>query len=189
ALIEAKEELEVFWENSTDPLFYIDAKGDILKVNPAFEETFGFTEEEMKNGKGTIIPPHMRFDQEQIVERILGGETVKFHDTLRIDKTGKPLNILSSYSPVRNADRKIDGATIVYKNVTELKKAEQELQKSQEKYRLITESTFDIITLIDLTGQVEYVSPASEKVLGYPDQTYIGSPFTTHIHPEDAFHL
>ena len=189
ALIEAKEELEVFWENSTDPLFYIDAKGDILKVNPAFEETFGFTEEEMKNGKGTIIPPHMRFDQEQIVERILGGETVKFHDTLRIDKTGKPLNILSSYSPVRNADRKIVGATIVYKNVTVLKKAEQELLKSQEKYRLITESTFDIITLIDLTGQVEYVSPASEKVLGYPDQTYIGSPFTTHIHPEDAFHL
>src|SRR5690606_5588076 len=106
-------------------------------------ETFGFTEEEMKNGEGTIIPHHMRDDQDQIVEQILGGKTVKFHDTLRIDKTGKPLNIISSYSPVRDADRNIIGATIVYKNVTELKKAEQELQKSQEKYRLITESTFD----------------------------------------------
>ena len=189
ALTKAKEELEVFWENSTDPLFYIDTKGDILKVNPAFEETFGFTEEEMKNGEGTIIPHHMRDDQDQIVEQILGGKTVKFHDTLRIDKTGKPLNIISSYSPVRDADRNIIGATIVYKNVTELKKAEQELQKSQEKYRLITESTFDIITLINLSGQVEYVSPASEKLLGYSDQIFIGSPFTTNVHPEDTCDL
>ncbi|WP_223639035.1 PAS domain S-box protein [Planococcus sp. 4-30] len=189
ALLEAKEELEVFWKSSTDPIFYIDTKGDILKVNPAFEETFEFTEEEMIRGEGTIIPPHMTSDQDNIVERILAGETVKFHDTLRINKSGKPLNIISSYSPVHDADKKVVGATIVYKNVTELKKAEQELQKSQEKYKLITESTFDIITLIDLSGQIEYVSPASEKILGYPDQTYIGSPFTTHIHPEDAFDL
>ena len=189
ALTEAKEELEVFWENSTDPIFFIDTKGDILKVNPAFEETFEFTEDEMKTGKGTIIPQHMTSDQDNIVERILSGETVKFHDTLRINKSGEPLNIISSYSPVRNSDKKVIGATIVYKNVTELKKAEKELQKSQEKYRLITESTFDIITWIDLSGQIEYVSPASEKILGYPDQAYIGNTFTTNIHPKDAFAL
>lgn len=189
ALTEAKEELEVFWENSTDPIFYIDTKGDILKVNPAFEETFEFTEEEMKTGKGTIIPQNMSHDQDNIVERILNGEVIKFHDTLRINKSGKPLNILSSYSPFRNAEKKVIGATIIYKNVTEQKKTEQELQKSQEKYRLITESTFDIITLIDLSGLIEYVSPASEKILGYPDHTYIGSPFTKNVHPEDAFDL
>lgn len=189
ALTEAKDELEVFWKSSTDPIFYIDTKGDILKVNPAFEETFGFTEEEMKSGKGTIIPPHMRSDQDDIVERILNGEAVKSHDTLRINKAGQLLNILSSYSPVQNADKKISGATIIYKNVTELKKTEQELQKSQEKYKLITESTFDMITLIDLSGLIEYVSPASEKILGYPDYTYIGSPFTKNVHPEDAFDL
>ncbi|MGM0898206.1 MAG: PAS domain S-box protein [Bacillota bacterium] len=189
ALTETKEMLEIFWENSIDPIFYIDTKGDILKVNPAFEEIFGFTEEEMVSGKGTIIPSHMRFDQDQIVERILNGETVNSHDTLRISKSGKPLNIISSYSPVRNADKEVTGATIIYKNVTELKKAERELQKSQEKYRLITESTFDIITMIDLSGQIEYVSPANERILGHPGQSYIGSPFTQNVHPDDAFDL
>src|SRR5690606_33940601 len=137
---------------SIDPIFSIDAKGDILKVNPAFEKTFGFTEEEMVPGKGTSIPPNMRFDQDQTVERILNGDTVNSHDTLRITKSGEPLNIISSYSLVRNTHKEIIGSTIIYKNVTELKKAERELQKSQEKYRLITESTFDIITLIDLSG-------------------------------------
>ncbi|QKX52221.1 PAS domain S-box protein [Planococcus glaciei] len=189
ALTETKEELEVFWKNSTDPIFYIDTKGDILKVNPAFEEIFGFTEEEMISGRGTIIPPHMVKDQFEIVERILNGETVNSHDTIRMTKSGQPLNIISSYTPVRNAEKEIIGATIIYKNVTELKKAEKELQKSQEKYKIITESTFDIITLINLSGLIEYVSPANEKILGYPDHVYIGSPFTMNVHPEDAFDL
>lgn len=188
-LNETIEMLEIFWENSVDPIFSIDANGDILRVNPAFEKTFGFTEEEMVTGKGTIIPPHMRFDQDQIVERILNGETVNSHDTLRITKSGKTLNIISSYSLVRNADKEIIGSTIIYKNVTELKKAEQELQKSQEKYRLITESSFDIITLINLSGFIEYVSPAHEKLLGYSGDIHIGSPFTKNVHPDDAFDL
>lgn len=188
-LNETIEMLEIFWENSIDPIFSIDTKGDILKVNPAFEKTFGFTEEEMVTKKGTIIPPNMRFDQDQIVERILNGETVNSHDTLRITKSGEQLNIISSYSLVRNANKEIIGSTIIYKNVTELKRAERELQKSQEKYRLITESSFDIITLINLSGSIEYVSPAHEKLLGYSGDIHIGSPFTKNVHPDDAFDL
>lgn len=185
ALNETKENLEVFWNNSADPIFFIDMNGDIVRVNPAFEETFGFTEEEMVNGKGTIIPPYMLEDQLAIVERISKGETVNSHDTIRITKSGKSLNIISSYSPVRNADKEIVGATIIYKNVTKLKKAEIELQKSQEKYKLITESTFDIITLIDLSGRIEYVSPAYERVTGFDNDSFIGKPFATNVHPED----
>lgn len=185
ALNETKKNLEVFWNNSADPIFFIDMNGDIVRVNPAFEETFGYTEEEMLSGNGTIIPAHMSKDQFDIVERISQGETMNSHDTIRMTKSGKPLNIISSYSPVRNADKEIVGATIIYKNVTELKKAETALQKSQEKYRLITESTFDIITLIDLSGRIEYVSPAYERVTGFDNDSFIGKPFATNVHPED----
>lgn len=186
ALSEAKEELEVFWDNSTDPIFYIDTKGDILKMNPAFEKTFGFTEEEMLTGKGTIIPSHMKSDQFLIVDRILKGETVNFHDTIRMTKWGEPLNIISSYTPVRNAEKEIIGATILYKNVTELKKAALELQKSQEKFKVITESTFDIITLINLDGIIEYASPAYETISGFSIQDTIGTSLKENVHPEDA---
>ena len=189
ALIEAKEELEVFWENSTDPVFFINTRGEIMKVNPAFEETFEYSEEEVLTRKGSIIPQDLKFDALTFVERIMKGETVHSLETIRITKSGKPLNIISSYTPVRNANREIVGATIFYKNVTELKKAEKELQKSQEKYKLITESAFDVITLINSLGLIEYVSPSNEKILGYTDAAYIGNPFTTNVHPEDAFGL
>lgn len=189
ALNETKEELEVFWENSAVPIFYIDTEGDILKVNPAFEKTFGFSEEEMIARKATIIPPSMKADQLALLDKILRGETVKSHETTRLTKSGSVLNIISSYSPVRNEHKGIVGATIIYNNVTELKKIEKELQKSQEKYKLIMDNTLDIITLIDPAGQIEYVSPASEKKLGFPDHIYIGKHFTQNIHPEDALQL
>lgn len=186
ALSKAKKELEVFWDNSTDPIFYIDTKGDILKVNPAFEKTFGFTEEEMLTGKGTIIPPHMKSDQFLIVDKILNGETVNSHDTIRMTKRGEPLNIISSYTPVRNGEKEIVGATVLYKDVTQLKKAALELQKSQDKFKVITESTFDIITLIDLDGQIEYASPAYETIFGFSVHHSIGSSLMENVHPEDA---
>lgn len=189
ALIETKEELEVFWENSTDPVFFINTRGEIMKVNQAFEETFEYSEEEMVNQKGSIVPQHLKSDPLAIVESILKGETVTSHETIRLTKSGKLLNIISSYTPVRNANKEIIGATIFYKNVTKLKKAEKELQKSQEKYKLITESAFDVITLINSAGLIEYVSPSNEKLLGYPDAAYVGNPFTTNVHPEDAFGL
>ncbi|ANU14411.1 PAS domain S-box protein [Planococcus halocryophilus] len=189
SLNETKEKLEIFWENSAVPIFYIDANGDILKVNPAFEEMFEYTEEEMINKKGSIIPPGSKVDQMSILKGILQGETIKSHDTVRITKSGKLLNVISSYSPVRNEKKEIVGATIIYKNITELKKMGKELQKSQEKYRLITESTLDIITLMNLSGEIEYVSPASKKVLGFSDKVYIGKLFTQNIHPEDTFTL
>ncbi|ANU09545.1 PAS/PAC sensor-containing diguanylate cyclase/phosphodiesterase [Planococcus antarcticus DSM 14505] len=189
ALIETKEKLEVFWENTTDPVFFINTRGEIMKVNPAFEETFGYSEEEMMNQKGSIVPQYMKADPLAIVKRLKKGETVNSHETMRITKSGELVNIISSYTPVRDENREIIGATIFYKNVTELKKTEKELQKSQEKYKLITESAFDVITLINSSGLIEYVSPSNEKILGYPDTAYIGNPFTTNVHPEDAVGL
>ncbi|PSL40230.1 PAS domain S-box-containing protein/diguanylate cyclase (GGDEF)-like protein [Planomicrobium soli] len=189
ALIETKEKLEVFWENATDPVFFINTEGEILKVNSAFEETFEYSEKEVLSRKGSIVPQNMKAAASTLVKKIMEGETVNSHETIRLTKSGNPLNIISSYTPVRNANRDIIGATIFYKNVTELKKAEKDLQKSQEKYKLITESAFDIITLIDPAGLIEYVSPSNEKILGYPDSAYIGNPFTTNVHPEDAFGL
>ncbi|HSI65779.1 MAG TPA: PAS domain S-box protein, partial [Planococcus sp. (in: firmicutes)] len=186
-LMETNEKLEIFWKNTTDPVFFINTRGEILKVNPAFEKTFGFTEEEMVHQKGSIIPRHMKPDPLGIVERIKKGETVNSHETVRITKEGDFLNIISSYTPVRNANQEVVGATIFYKNVTELKNAEIELKKSQEKYQLITESAFDVITLLSPNGLIEYVSPSNEKTFGYSDTTYIGHPFTTNVHPEDAF--
>ncbi|WP_102345138.1 PAS domain S-box protein [Bacillus sp. Marseille-P3661] len=185
ALIETKEELEVFWKYTVDPVFFINTKGDILKVNPAFEKTFGFSEDEIVVQKCTIVPVNLKIELLEISERISNGEIISTHQTKRITKHGELLDIISSYTPVRDESGNIIGATAFYKNVTEHKRAERELIKSQEKYRLITDNAFDIINIINPNGIIEFVSPSNEKILGYPTEDCIGTPFLTHVHPED----
>jgi len=184
-LLEAKEELEVFWEYSVDPVFFINTKGDILKVNPAFEKTFLYSEGEVVEQKQSIVPKHLKSDPLAIDERIRNGESITSHETKRITKNGELLDIIASYTPVRNEKGVIIGATAFYKNVTELKRAERKLLKSQRKYRLITDHAFDVIKMINSLGIVEYVSSSNEKVLGYPPSEYIGKPLYEYIHPED----
>ena len=80
------------------------------------------------------------------------------------------------------------------KEITELediktsqKQTEKKLAKSEELYRLIAESTSDVITLQDfnLKATFTYVSPSIKNVAGYESEELLGkSPFD-FIHPDD----
>jgi len=56
----------------------------------------------------------------------------------------------------------------VIRDISEIKKAEEKLQKSEEKYRRLTENAKDMIYRQSLPdGKYEYVSPASIEITGY----------------------
>ncbi|WP_106497862.1 PAS domain S-box protein [Lentibacillus sp. Marseille-P4043] len=184
-LIETKEELEVFWNYSVDPVYFVNLKGDIQKVNPAFEKTFGYSEAEVMETHDLIVPSDIIDGASEVDEKIRNGQVITSYETKRRTRCGEILDILASYTPVRNEKGKVIGATAFCKNITDFNKAARDLQKSEEKFRLITENAFDVIKTLSPTGIVEYVSPSNEQVLGYNSVDYIGKAFINHIHPDD----
>lgn len=78
---------------------------------------------------------------------------------------------------------RIDGVST---DITELMEADQKLKHSEEKYRLISESIQDIISVLDLDGNITYISPSSVKVTGYKYEDLINNNFFKVIHPEDV---
>lgn len=73
----------------------------------------------------------------------------------------------------------------VFRDVTEGVRARQEIERSEARYRLLTDHANDIITLFDLDGYLDYLSPAVTKVLGYAPEDLIGRNVSEIIHPDD----
>lgn len=68
---------------------------------------------------------------------------------------------------------------------TEIKIVEQQLRTSEERFRLLTEKASDMICLHELDGRYLYVSPSSERLLGYRPDELIGQDPYKNFHPRD----
>jgi PAS domain S-box-containing protein len=66
-------------------------------------------------------------------------------------------------------------------DVTSRIKAEEALRESEEKHRLMAENSLDVIWTADLEGNLTYVSPAVEKLLGFTPEEIIGMPFSDFV--------
>jgi diguanylate cyclase (GGDEF)-like protein/PAS domain S-box-containing protein len=67
----------------------------------------------------------------------------------------------------------------------EKERAEAELHRREEQYRLITETTQDLISMLDVRGNFTYLSPSVGSLLGYEARDLIGTNSFALIHPED----
>ena len=78
------------------------------------------------------------------------------------------------------------GMVRTYADITSRRRAEDAVRSSEAKYRMLADSTSDVITQLDLDFRRIYVSPASRTVFGYAPEEMLGSRPTRFIHPDDA---
>ena len=72
------------------------------------------------------------------------------------------------------------------RDVTVRHKAEKALAASEARYRVLAETTSDVITQLDLQLRREYVSPSCRTILGYEPEELVGVWPSARMHPEDA---
>jgi len=112
------------------------------------------------------------------------GTTLKMEKTLidqdRLENTWEVLK-----TPVFNGDGNRSHLIIVSRNITYRKKAEKLLNASERKFRIITENMKDIIVLVDTLGNIKYVSPSIEKILGIDTYLLNHKSLFTIMHKQD----
>jgi PAS domain S-box-containing protein len=67
-----------------------------------------------------------------------------------------------------------------------LRAARDASQRGEERYRLITENTLDLICEVSQHGFYTYVSPNHQEILGYRPKELLGHNFSTLIHGDDV---
>ncbi len=116
--------------SSDDAIISKTLDGEILSWNKAAERIFGYSAVEAK-GQDISIIELPKFDNESadILEQIKQGRRIDHYQTVRRRKDGMPIEIWLTVSPIRDASDQIIGVSMVARDLTEVKRAEEELRR------------------------------------------------------------
>jgi two-component system, chemotaxis family, CheB/CheR fusion protein len=133
---EAPRLLAAIVESSDDAIISKTLGGVITSWNRAAERMYGYTAEEViGRGIALLHPPDQADDMELILDRIRRGERVDHYETRRRAKDGRILDVSLTVSPIRDADGVIVGASKIARDITDRKRAEEALRRSEEQLR------------------------------------------------------
>ena len=173
-------------ESSHDAIVTKTLDGTITGWNRAAQLLFGYTAAEAIGKRiDIIVPPDRRAEVEDILRRVTAGERLEQHETLRLHKDGRIVDISLSVSPIRSANGEIIGASKTARDISESKWAQHALKQEIEERRRIFETSQDLILVTDTKGSFVQVSPSSKTIIGYDPAEMIGRSATEFIYPDD----
>jgi PAS domain S-box-containing protein len=115
-------------ESSDDAIISKNLDGIITTWNSGAERVFGYSAEEAIGQPITIVIPRDRQDEERtILTRIRRGERIDHFETVRQRKHGSLIVVSLTVSPVKNAEGKIVGASKSARDITEQKRAQEQI--------------------------------------------------------------
>ncbi|HRS52698.1 MAG TPA: PAS domain S-box protein [Candidatus Marinimicrobia bacterium] len=186
-LLESERKYRDLVENMAEGLITIDEQKIVTLVNSKICHMLEFKPEEMvgKNIFDFFDSKNQKILKQELVKRPEG--TFSQYEITFTTKSGKQIPALISGAPNFDEKGRFRGSYANVLDFTERKQAEEALRQSEEKYRLITETTSDLISLhtFDLNASYTYVSPSIKRIAGYEPEELLGESAFTYIHPED----
>jgi PAS domain S-box-containing protein len=119
--------------SSEDAIISKDLHGVITSWNTGAERLFGYTAAEAIGQPITLIAAPERLEEmPQILERIKQGERVEHYETLRRTKGGQVVQVSLTVSPIHDASGRIIGASKIARDITALRRLEEQLRHTQK---------------------------------------------------------
>jgi PAS domain S-box-containing protein len=190
ALSESEKRFQVVLENSLDMIYQLNIKKETCDyVSPSSLKIIGYSSDEMmsftlKNIEELIHPEdsarwnqHLKmithYQQKQnMVQSVeyrfkhkkLGYRWMNDTCTAIFDEKNEPISVIGTIE-----------------DITERKKVWDELVKSEEKYRILAETSADGVFTTDSLGRLTYVNPSFEKLCGRRKSQILATPFRNYL--------
>jgi len=180
ALQAAKDRAQQYLDVAGVLFVALDEQGNIKLLNRRACEILGYREEELvgKNWFETCLPETVRNEVRSMFREIIGGrmEPVEYYENPVITRDGTERLIAWHNSLVHDDTGAIAGTLSSGEDITERKRAEEELRRSQEEFeRLFYEAPVGYHEL-DTEGRIVRVNQTELDMLGYAPDEMLGCP-------------
>ncbi len=173
-----------FIETLTDFVFTLDLDGRLTYINPRAEAITGFPTEKILGRTITeVLAPEYHEFALDAFNRGLAGEITPIYEAEVLDRTGRRIPIEVNVNTLWDDQGKAIGRIGVARNITDRKRIEAALRESEEKFRVLAESTPTAILLYQDNNWV-YANPAAERISGYTKEEFIKMNFWDIVHPD-----
>jgi len=192
-LVKAQQELQrkedyysALIENASDGMVVINGNGAIRNKTASIERVLGYRiEDDIGRSSFDFVHPDDLPKAADAFTRLIQnpGMTIRYEIRVRhadgawrtIEVIGK--NLLD--------DPAVTGVVANFRDITEQKRMQEALLRSEEHFRALIENSLEAMVIIDAKGLISYESPSFERLLGYKLQEHFGrSPFD-HVHADD----
>ncbi|MGB2870186.1 MAG: PAS domain S-box protein [Bacteroidota bacterium] len=172
-----------WFENSPDPVEFLDSKGLIIETNNSFLKLYGYSAKETVGQRMSdlIVPPKFVGEAKKLLARIAHDETVVV-ETERLRKNGSTVYVSIIGFPIKLGGDRI-GICFVHRDITAFRQAQEAVKETQLRYRRLVESANDVIYTADPAGHFVYANPVALKVTGYSEKEILGKSYLDLISP------
>ncbi len=182
-LYRSEERYRSLFESIPIGLFRTTPQGEIIESNPALIEMLGYADRESLLKCNVLDLYVARTDRRQVQTQIERNGIVRGADIQLRRRDGECIWGRETAHIVQDVNGQIyyEGSL---EDITERQKAREVLLKSEEKYRLLTESMQDVVIQISLEGYLLYVSPAIKAFADYDSEDEIGNHMSKYFEKE-----
>lgn len=170
-----------------DPIVVVDSKGNILAINDRMEAKIGYEREKLL-GTSVLEVKNVTAETknalaENLAKRMKGLHVAPYEIEIS-RKDGEKLPFEVNAKRIKYANKA--ASLVVLRDITERRKAEEALRKSEEKYRMVAENALQGIVIT--RHRILYANGAFTKILGYTAEELLSlSPEEVKdmVHPQD----
>lgn len=169
---EKEESLSITFQSIGDAVISANLSGQVVRMNPKAEYMTGWTLEEALGRDVSEIFQICNSITRESVENpfhkvIKTGEVVGLaNHTILIRKDKKEFHIADSAAPIKDAKGVIQGIIVVFSDISDNYKYQEEIRKSEERYRALVDNLTAGITVHSPDGTLIYSNPKASEILG-----------------------
>lgn len=180
-LYRVEEKLKSLFNSIADAIVILDLEGNVVDINPAFEEIYGWKHDEIIGMPLPIISYDQTSQHNRMVEHSKLGQSIKGFETTYLKKDGTPIEVSLTVSPIRNIEGKIVAISEITRDVTEHVQLRESLKESEERYRKVVEYAPRSI-IVHQEGTILYANSSALKML--KEECLEGKFISSYIDPD-----